>query len=135
MGGSTNRFTLLQGSGGSFGVHIGQDVGALATDEVSGFAVEKNFTPWFFETNHVSAVTGAHLADAVAEIAVSENSELHPRLDEIGDRRFHAGSAGAGDGDCKTLFHAEGGLEKFLHVAEDFKKIGVEMSDQRLGKR
>jgi hypothetical protein len=81
--------------------------GAFAADEIAGFLIVENFAPGFLQTHDHGSVTAGHVREPVAEVSVGQDRELLARLDEVGDRGFHAAGAGSGNGDIEFV-----GVEK-----------------------
>src|SRR5579862_5350531 len=92
-------------------------------------------SPRLFEADEIRALTLAHFADAIREITVGKDGELRARLDEVCDARFHPGTTSSGNHHGDAIGGAVGHLEKLLDVAHDLEEVGIEVADDRLGKR
>ena len=132
VGGFANGLRLVVESGGSFGLDEGDDAGAFATDEVASFLRVKGLAPGLGQADDVAAVTAGHVADAVAEEAVGEEREFFAGLDEVGNGGFHAGAAGAGEGDVELILGGKGVAEESADLFDYLEEERVEVADHRL---
>src|ERR1017187_9401666 len=100
--------------------------------EVAGLLRVKGLAPWLGQADHLRAVAARHFANAVAEETVGKERELFARLDEVGHRRFHAGGAGAGDGDVELVLDGKSVAEQGADLVDHLEEERVEMADHRL---
>src|ERR1700683_3999647 len=77
-------------------------------------------------------MAASHFDKALGEISGGEYSELLPRIDEISERRFHTGTAGARDHLHERVLGAENRTKVAANVFRNFEKIRIQMADNRL---
>ena len=126
-------FAALKGAGRSFRLHIHHDLGLLALNELGGFLIAEHFSPRLLEANHFAALAAAHLGHAVAKETIGERRNLGAWLNQIADGGFHAATAGGGNDERHLVLGAKHAAQHPLNVRGNFKEIGVEMADDRLG--
>ena len=132
VGRFANGLRLVVESGGSLGLYEGDHAGMFAADELAGLLRVKGLAPGLGEADHFAAVAAGHFADAVAEETVGEESELFAGLDEVGHGGFHAGAAGAGDGDVELVLGGKGVAEQGADLFDYLEEERVEMADHGL---
>jgi hypothetical protein len=73
--------------------------------------------------------------EAVAEVPIGQDGKLFARLDEIGDRGFHAAGARSGDGDIEFVGRGKGVAEEATDVFGDLEEIRIQVPDDGLVQR
>src|ERR1035437_3796014 len=132
VGRFADRLRLVVESGGSLGLYEGDHARAFAADEVAGLLRVKGLAPGLGEADDFAAVAAGHFADAVTEETVGEESERFAGLDEVGHGGFHAGAAGARDGDVALVLGGIGVAEQAAYLFDYLEEERVEMADHGL---
>ena len=113
-------------------MHESYGVRLFAVEESSGLGFAEGFTPGLAGTDYGRAVAAAHLNQALGKVAGGEDREFLAGLDEIGEYRFHAGAAGAGDYLHEGILGSENGTKVATNFFVDFEEERVEMTDDGL---
>ena len=122
--------------------------GWWAPVEVSAWTIPTAFTFSFFsassmrprsqvsprdlDLDELRPAAADDVGHAVASYARRHDDDGVARLDDVHERRLHAGGTRAGDRDREQVLRAEGGSELPLHlVHDDLGELRVEVAEQR----
>jgi len=109
--------------------------GARSSERLLNGLRLNGFSPCRVDANRFAAAAVDNGRQPCSKDAVHADDDGISRLNEIDDRRFHAGRPGPRKGNRERVFglkhYAQGGL----NVVHDAQKDGIEVADERRRKR
>jgi len=125
----------LERAGGGLGMYQGDELGRLLRQRGLEILRGEHVAPLPLHAAHLGPVAARHVAQPLAEIAVHADQHRVARLDEIAQRRLHAGTARAGDGDRERVLRLKDIAQQVLHLVHQGDELRVEVAHQRMGHR
>ncbi len=120
----------LEDAGAGLPVDHGHELGArVGLERLLHLLRRDDSAPVRIDWHDLSPAAADHLRYPVAEEPVHTHDDRIARLDDVVDRRLHAGRAGAGDGDGHVVLGAEEGAQGPLGVVQELKELRVQIAD------
>lgn len=122
-------------AGRRLGVNEGQDLGRGGLERFLDHGRIHRLAPFELEFNDLGAGPVGHVGHAAAEGAVDGDDGAVARLQQVHDRRFHAGGAGRGQRDAGVVGGVEQPGQRALDLFHQILELRVQVADGRAGER
>lgn len=120
-------------AGRGLGVDEGEDLGRGGLEGfLHGGRIDR-LAPLELDLHHLGAGAVGHVGHAAAEGAVDGDDGAVARLQQVHDRRFHAGGAGRGQRDAGMVRRIEQPGQRALDLFHQLLELRVQVADGRTG--
>src|ERR1035438_2026956 len=105
----------------------------VAVERGADLCEGEDVAPRCFDDMDLGAATIHHVLHPGAEDAVDADDDFIARLDQVAGDAFHAGHAGAANGEGERVFGAEDLAQQFAGLVHDGDILGVKVADRGRG--
>src|ERR1700719_3298274 len=107
-------------------------MGNLAPENLPSLGLSEGLAPGLAADEDVGTLAAAHFGDALAKVTGAEDHQFLAGLDEIRNRRFHAGAAGSREHVNERILSSEQDAQVLADLLDDFKKVRIEVTHDGL---